>query len=424
MMNNHPSRTNASSPVSSLTSLALVGALALVGMSACGGSHPGGGAGGSGGSGGSAGSDAGSDAKVGSDGGSGSGASGADGGADAISDAAPDLAPPSCAVTGPGTSMCGAAHDSCCTTLLVSGGIYNRTYAVSDGGASSAVDGAVDGASDGASEASFPALRGSDPATVASFDLDKYDVTVGRFRQFVKAMSKADAGIGWLPADGDGKHFHLASGQGLVNVGADAGASHEHGWVGTDNNNIAPTDANLTSCGPTSTWTPTAAGHEDLPINCVNWWEAYAFCIWDGAFLPSEAEWEYAAAGGALELAYPWGATDPGTMNRYAIYDCHYPDGSQACSSAANIAPVGTATLGAGRYGQLDLAGDQSQWNLDFYAPYVPCSNCANLSGGSSRILRGGGFGDPAKNLNPTYRDANGPALRNDFIGIRCARSP
>ena len=179
-------------------------------------------------------------------------------------------------------------------------------------------------------------------------------------------------------------------------------------------------------CGAASTWTSAAgAGDDDRPINCVNWWEAYAFCIWDGGFLPSQAEWEYAAAGGGNERPYPWGATDPGTANQYAIYDCHYPVGSQTCPVLANIAPVGRATLGAGRWGQLDLVGNQSQWNLDWYAPYVtPCADCAYLTGGSSRTLRGGGFGDGVANLRPTYRDANGPTLRNDFIGIRCARSP
>jgi formylglycine-generating enzyme required for sulfatase activity len=37
--------------------------------------------------------------------------------------------------------------------------------------------------------------------------------------------------------------------------------------------------------------TSSAGSKENLPINCVNWWESYAFCIWDGGFLPSEAEW-------------------------------------------------------------------------------------------------------------------------------------
>ena len=48
-------------------------------------------------------------------------------------------------------------------------------------------------------------------------------------------------------------------------------------------------------------------------MNCVNWFEAYAFCIWDGGFLPSDTEWEYAAAGGSLQREYPWGSTAPGT---------------------------------------------------------------------------------------------------------------
>jgi formylglycine-generating enzyme required for sulfatase activity len=83
-------------------------------------------------------------------------------------------------------------------------------------------------------------------------------------------------------------------------------------------------------------------------MNCVNWYEAYAFCIWDVGFLPRETEWEYAAVGGNQQRQYPWGTADPGTANQYAIFNCNYPNlanNEQGCAGATNIAPVGTATM-------------------------------------------------------------------------------
>ncbi len=53
--------------------------------------------------------------------------------------------------------------------------------------------------------------RRADPASVSGFRLDKYQVTVGRFRQFVAASV-----AGWRPAAGSGKHAHLNGGQGLA----------------------------------------------------------------------------------------------------------------------------------------------------------------------------------------------------------------
>jgi hypothetical protein len=184
------------------------------------------------------------------------------------------------------------------------------------------------------------------PATVSTFRLDEYLVAVGRFRQFANAVLPPDGGVGWLPSPGSGKHTYLNGGNGLNAIGG----GYEPGWVASDDNNIAPTNANLASF-PSCTWTNTAGGEEFLPINCVNWYEAYAFCIWDGGFLPSEAEWEYAAAAGNQQREYPWGSTDPVTANQYAIFGCYYPSGSRSCTGVANLAPVGTAAAGVGFWG-------------------------------------------------------------------------
>jgi formylglycine-generating enzyme required for sulfatase activity len=310
--------------------------------------------------------------------------------------------PPSCQGRGAGLTNCGAQSESCCVSLEVAGGTYNRTYTNSGTGATGLAD----------------------PASVSSFRLDKYDVTVGRFRQFVAAWSS-----GWSPAEGSGKQTHLGCGQGLANSGNPG--TYETGWLTTDDSNIAPTDVNLSDavCDPLrsyATWTPSAGAHENLPINCVNWWESYAFCIWDDGFLPSEAEWEYAAAGGSQQREYPWGTTDPGTANQYAIYGCYYPTGSGSgtCTTVSNIAPVGSAQLGAGFWGQLDLTGNLWQWNVDWYGIYVdPCTDCAYLTEASSRVFRGASFsGFAAGLLPPTRYDL--PSYRDIDVGVRCARTP
>ncbi len=120
--------------------------------------------------------------------------------------------PPSCNPGGQGMAPCGSAGESCCTSLGMPGGTFYRTYDGDQG--TLAADGGATGL--------------ADPATVSGFRLDKYGVTVGRFRQFVTAWNGeagSDGGAGYLPPAGSGKHTHLNSGRGLVNVGDDAGVT-------------------------------------------------------------------------------------------------------------------------------------------------------------------------------------------------------
>jgi formylglycine-generating enzyme required for sulfatase activity len=251
--------------------------------------------------------------------------------------------------------------------------------------------------------------------------MDKYLVTVGRFRQYVNYVTGTG---GASPANGSGIHTHLNGGLGLANSGS--AGTYETGWDATDWNTYIATgagaastwDTNLSCEAPYDTWTSTAGSQETLPINCVDWYEAYAFCIWDGGFLPSEAEWEYVAAGGGQQREYPWGSTDPGTANQYAIYGDYYT------ANPTDIAPVGTATLGAGYWGQLDMAGEVWEWNLDWYGPYVdPCANCAYLATASNRVIRGGNFNNNAANLLAPNRNNDNPTDHNNNIGFRCAKT-
>jgi formylglycine-generating enzyme required for sulfatase activity len=319
---------------------------------------------------------------------------------------------------------CGQARESCCTSLLVPGGTFYRTYTNTGSGPTAEAD----------------------PATVSSFRLDKYEVTVGRYRQFMTAWA-----AGYLPAPGSGKHTHLNQGQGLVE-GGDGGTAYETGWVATGDMWITAqsnpgtvfgdsgTATNTSEAGSATwfpTWTETPGPRENLPINYVRWYEAYAFCIWDGGFLPSDAEWEYAAAGGVEQREYPWGSTDPGPHNQYAIYrrdgsDCWYPDGGPCMLPALGLAPVGTAALGGGAWKQLDLAGNAAEWTLDYgYLTYLdPCVDCASVTdpdatwGSAGRGVRGGDYQSWVTDILPTSMSNNVEEDPNPVLGIRCARAP
>ena len=156
-------------------------------------------------------------------------------------------------------------------------------------------------------------------------------------------------------------------------------------------------------------------------MNCVSWAESFAFCIWDGGFLPTEVQWEYAAAGGIENRKYPWGASEP--TSEEATFG----------GTKGVLIPVGSHPKGRGRWGHHDLAGSRWEWTLDFfrvdwYASWTSgsvCVDCANLANADYQVFRGGGWASTAEESRVTFR-AGGPtsfSYRADDIGVRCARA-
>lgn len=245
---------------------------------------------------------------------------------------------------------------------------------------------------------------------VATFELDKYEVTVGRFKAFVNAYTGP-------PAKDAGAHPLIA----------------QSGWQTAWNGAIAVNKAALTtaisSCEANyQTWN--APGTNDfLPMNCVSWYEAFAFCAWDGGRLPSDLEWQYALKGGSENRTYAWGNAPVPTNKQdsteaYADYNC-LAAGTTGCTFA-DILRVGSRPMGAGKFGQMDLGGSMYEWMLDLYEDPLPatCDNCANLSTGTVRVEHGGAWNDAGNRMTATFRVADDPTTRSVTQGFRCARQP
>jgi formylglycine-generating enzyme required for sulfatase activity len=250
-------------------------------------------------------------------------------------------------------------------------------------------------------------------ATVSEFRLDKYEVTVGRFRQFVTAGKGTQASP---PPSGSGAHPKLA------------GSGWDASWNASLVTDVTALLAALKCSTTYVTWTDAPGGNESRPMTCLTWYEAMAFCTWDGGFLPSEAEWNYAASGGLEQRAYPW-SSPPGALSiddTRASWNCN-GDGVLSCT-AADLVAVGTNPAGDGRWGHSDLAGNVWEWTLDWKrSPYAtPCTDCAELDSSLGvHVVRGGSFGDAAQDMRAGARGTvRPPVVREIDIGFRCARTP
>jgi formylglycine-generating enzyme required for sulfatase activity/energy-coupling factor transporter ATP-binding protein EcfA2 len=162
--------------------------------------------------------------------------------------------------------------------------------------------------------------------------------------------------------------------------------------------------------------------YDNHPVVEVSWQDAMAYGRWlTNAMnsdepvglitLPTEAQWEKAARG-SDGLIYPWGDTiDPGRAN----YD---DTGIDATS------PVGCFPNGQSPYRMLDMAGNVDEWCLDVRGKYNEEEVVDPQGEGSSRVIRGGSWYDPAGDCRSASRSGVVPGDRSGDLGFRLVLLP
>ena len=161
------------------------------------------------------------------------------------------------------------------------------------------------------------------------------------------------------------------------------------------------------------------------PVIHVNWYEAEAYCRWAGFRLPTEAEWESAAAtepdGNGRSVSqrkrrFPWG-DDPPTIGR-----TNMDWGAMGC------ADVGALPEGDSAYGCRQMLGNVWEWTSSTFGPYPgftpdPYKEYSEPWFGTRKVLRGGAWATRSRMLRNTWRNYFTPDRRDVLAGLRTCRS-
>ncbi len=189
-----------------------------------------------------------------------------------------------------------------------------------------------------------------------------------------------------------------------------------------------------------------AFGREDHPMQMVSWYGACAYAnqrsrdagktlcydetTWDcnhganGYRLPTEAEWEYAARGGAYSpyRTFPWGNTIDGSHANYYLSGDPYEAGSTLVGYYdGNQLPSGVDM--ANGFGLYDTSGGTSEWCGDWYDDIYysssPSDNPIGPASGAYRVVRGGSWATFLEYVRSASRNLYDPTTRWNHVGFR-----
>ena len=196
---------------------------------------------------------------------------------------------------------------------------------------------------------------------VQGFYMDRYEVTVGKFRSFLEATGRKAPRI-WSVEE----------------------------WV-----KIYPEP------------------EDDHPMNGVSWYDADSYCQWVGKRLPTEEEWEKAARG-TDGRQWPWGNDFNSPEGKI-----------MANTSEARVGwttPVGSYPEGVSPYGIYDMAGSVMEWTSSWYQPYPGNDMQREAFGEKYKVIRGGSWENPSVPFARTaYRYSVAPKWDHSAHRFRCA---
>lgn len=159
------------------------------------------------------------------------------------------------------------------------------------------------------------------------------------------------------------------------------------------------------------------------PVIHVNWYEAEAWCRWAGRRLPTEAEWEAAAATepgphgelGARTRRYPWGDDAPS------------PHRANLDGNAPGVVDVAGFAAGDSAWGCRQMLGNVWEWTATTFEPFPGFAPDAyqDYSApwfGTRKVLRGGAWATRSRMISNMYRNFFAPDRRDVMAGFRtCA---